>query len=93
MMKRLGFSLLAIIAVAVGLVIGTFNAQKVSLDLLWVQVDWPLGLILLTAFAIGAILGLIIVYFVQVLPLRVKLRRANSTAVRAPNPDPSGDDA
>jgi uncharacterized integral membrane protein len=46
----MGFSLLAILAAAIGLAVGTFNSESVLLDLLWFQINWPLGLILLSAF-------------------------------------------
>ncbi|NND43713.1 MAG: LapA family protein [Xanthomonadales bacterium] len=75
-MNRLVFALVALLAVAVGLLVGTLNADPAQLDLLWVQLEWPLGLMLLLFFAAGLVLGLLLLYLSQVLPLRLRLRRA-----------------
>ena len=74
-MFRLGSALLVILAVALGLLIGSLNAERVSLDLLWVRLDWPLGLLIVAALALGVLLGLLLSYFLQVLPTRLSLRR------------------
>lgn len=81
MIRRIGFSLLAIVAVLVGLMVGTLNADKVALDLLWVQLEWPLGLVLLCAFAFGLLIGLLAAYLTQVVPLRLRLRKARSAGL------------
>ena len=86
-MNRLFFSIAAILAVTVGLLVGTLNSDRVSLDLLWLQVQWPLGLLLLLSLAVGLLLGLFISYLGQVLPLRLKLRKSKAEAVRAENRD------
>lgn len=75
MFRRIGFGLLAALAVVVGLLVGTFNADKVSLDLLWVQLDWPLGLLLLCAFSLGLVLGLALLYVGKIIPMGLKLRK------------------
>ena len=93
MLRRIGFTLLALIAVATGLIVGTFNSQEVVLDLLWFQLDWPLGLILLSAFVIGLVLGLLIVNLAQVVPLKLRIRKLQATSGRANLPEPPGDDA
>jgi uncharacterized integral membrane protein len=93
MLRRIGFSLLALVAIALGLVVGTFNAQKVSLDLLWIQLDWPLGLILLCAFVAGLGLGLLLVNLVQVIPLKLKLRKLTTGSGQVVTSEPPGDDA
>jgi uncharacterized integral membrane protein len=92
-MSRLGFGLIAILAVALGLLVGTFNSSRVVLDLVWVQVQWPLGLLILSAFAIGVVLGLGALYLSHVLPLRLKLRRAQAEAEQAAADKPPGPDA
>lgn len=74
-MFRLGSALVIILAGAAGLIIGTLNSERVTLDLLWVQLHWPLGLLALLFFAAGILLGLLIAYLLQVLPLRLRLRR------------------
>jgi uncharacterized integral membrane protein len=93
MLRRIGFSLLALVAIALGLVVGTFNAQKVSLDLLWIQVNWPLGLILLCAFATGLGIGLLVLSLAQVIPLKLKLRKLTAASGQTVASGPPGDDA
>lgn len=93
MLRRMGFSLLAIMAVAIGLVVGTFNSESVLLDLLWFQVNWPLGLILLCAFVVGLVLGMALVNMALVLPLRLRLRRLRIAGEKRNIPDYSADDA
>jgi len=83
-MQRLVFILLAIVSLAVGLVVGTLNADPVALDLLWVQFQWPLGLIVLASFAAGLIVASGLVYLWAVLPLRLRLRRATPRAAASP---------
>lgn len=77
-MYRLAFILVTVLAVALGLVIGTLNPDPVHLDLLWVQLEWPLGLVLLAAAALGLLSGLVLAWFFSILPLRARLRKAGS---------------
>ena len=56
-MKRIGFILLAIAAVLVGLLVGTLNSSPVQLDLLWIQFESPLGLAILLGFSLGIVVG------------------------------------
>lgn len=79
-MSRIGFWLIAILAIAVGLLVGTFNSDRVLLDLVWVQLTWPLGLLVLAAFAAGLIVGLALLFIAQVLPLRLRVRRLHAAA-------------
>ena len=51
----------------------------VSLDLLWIQLEWPLGLVLLCAAAVGLLMGLLLAWFFSILPLRARLRKAVRT--------------
>ena len=82
-MNRFFFALVAVLAVIVGLLVGTLNSEKVQLDLLWFQLQWPLGLLLLISLAAGLLLGLFISYLSQVLPLRMKLRKSKAEAAKA----------
>ena len=75
-MKKLGFILIAIFAVVVGLLVGTLNSGPVQMDLLWVQFELPLGLALLLGFSSGIVTGMVILYFARILPLRMQLRKA-----------------
>ena len=84
-MNRLMFGLVAIIAIAVGLLVGTLNSDRVTLDLLWIQIQWPLGLLILLSLSSGLLLGIILIYFSQVFPLRLKLRKSQAQIVRAEN--------
>ena len=77
-MKKIGFIMVAILAVVVGLLIGTLNAGPVQLDLLWIQFELPLGLVILLGFSTGLVIGLSIVYLTRVLPLRLQLRNARA---------------
>ena len=83
-MYRVLFFVVVILAVALGLLVGTLNSATVNLDLLWVQLDWPLGLVLLSAAATGLILGLLLAWFFSILPLRARLRRMRMQAEGEP---------
>jgi uncharacterized integral membrane protein len=69
-LKKTGFILVAIAAIVVGLLVGTLNAGDVALDLLWFQLELPLGLAILLGFSLGLVMGLGMLYFTRVLPLR-----------------------
>ena len=75
-MYRIAFILITVLAVALGLLIGTLNSSSVTLDLLWIQLEWPLGLVVLTACAAGLLVGLLMAWFFSILPLRARLRKA-----------------
>lgn len=75
-MYRIAFIVITVGAVALGLLIGTLNSASVVLDLLWLQLQWPLGLVVLAAMAAGLMLGLLVVWVFSVLPLRARLRKA-----------------
>ncbi len=81
-MKKLGFILMAIAAILVGLLVGTLNSSPVQLDLLWVQLELPLGLAILLGFSMGIMLGMGAVYLARVLPLRMQLRKARSVLLK-----------
>ena len=90
-MYRILFIVVVVLAIALGLLIGTLNSETVAIDLLWVELDWPLGLLILTACAAGLLLGLLLAWLFTVLPLRAQLRRARgeaagrSGALKTPN--------
>lgn len=81
-MKKVGFILVAFIAVVVGLLVGTLNSSPVQLDLLWVQFELPLGLAILLGFSVGILMGMGAVYIARVLPLRLQLRRALAASAK-----------
>ena len=84
-MYRIGFIIVVTLAVAVGLLLGTLNSEAVSVDLLWVQINWPLGLLILSATTAGLLLGLCLAWFFSILPLRVQLRKLRSQAQNNPS--------
>lgn len=86
-MKKTGFILLAIVAIVVGLLVGTLNANSVQLDLLWIQFELPLGLAILMGFSTGLVAGLGMIYFTTVLPLRFQLRKARAMSLIQQVPD------
>ena len=73
-MYRIGIYLLAGLAVLFGLVVGTLNSERVSLDLLWLELEWPLGLIMVASLVVGLLLGITALWIGRVLPLQLKLR-------------------
>ena len=75
-MYRIGFVLILTLAIALGLLIGTLNHEVVVIDLLWTQLHWPMGLLLLAALATGILIGMMLAWLFSVLPLRVRLRKA-----------------
>ena len=81
-MNRLFFGLVAVLAITTGLLVGTLNADKAMLDLLWIQLEWPLGLLILLAFAVGLLLGLVLAYLTHVFPLRLKIHKLQAEAAR-----------
>ena len=83
-MYRIIFIIVVTLAIAIGLLLGTLNAEAVSVDLLWVQIKWPLGLLILSATTAGLLLGLCLAWFFSILPLRVQLRRARNEAQHNP---------
>jgi uncharacterized integral membrane protein len=80
--KKIGFILVAIAAIVIGLIVGTLNSGPVYLDLLWVQFEIPLGLAILLGFSLGLVIGLSMIYLGRVLPLRLQLRKARSSLAR-----------
>lgn len=74
-MYRILFIVITVLAVALGLLVGTLNSDTVSVDLLWLQIDWPLGLLLLTACFAGLLLGLLLSWLLSILPLKAQLRK------------------
>lgn len=73
-MYRLGFIVVATLAIALGLVVGVLNYQVITVDLMWARISWPLGLMLLTAMMTGFLLGVILSWLFGVLPLQLKMR-------------------
>ena len=88
-MKKIGFVLVAVMAIVVGLLVGTLNSGLIQLDLLWIQFELPLGLAILLGFSIGLVTGLGMIYLARVVPLRLQLRKARTALVKQSTDDPS----
>jgi uncharacterized membrane protein YciS (DUF1049 family) len=73
---RVIFIIIAVLAICLGLLIGTLNSDTVSIDLLWVQLQWPLGLLILCVFAVGLFSGLLLAWLFGIMPLQVRLRKS-----------------
>ena len=77
-MYRIGFIIVAVLAIALGLLLGTLNSDTVSVDLLWVQLQWPLGLLILCVLVVGLLTGFLLAWFFGMMPLRARLRKSRS---------------
>ena len=75
-MYRIAIFILMVLAIALGLLVGTLNHAPVVTDLLWVQLEWPLGLALLAALAAGLVIGFLLNWLFATLPLRMQLRKS-----------------
>ena len=75
-MYRVIFIIIAVLAISLGLLTGTLNSDTVSFDLLWIQLQWPLGLLALCVFAAGLLSGLVLAWVFGIMPLRVRLRKS-----------------
>ena len=72
-MYRIGFIIVAVLAIALGLLLGTLNSDSVSVDLLWVHLQWPLGLLILCVLAVG-----LLAWFFGMMPLKARLRKTRN---------------
>lgn len=80
-MYRIGLIIVSVVAVSLGLLVGILNHDLVRVDLLWVQLDWPLGLLLLLSLAIGLLAGVSISWLFTVVPLRLQLRKVRRSSM------------
>lgn len=75
-MYRIGFILVMVLAITLGIVIGTLNPEIVHVDLLWFQLSWPLGLTLICVLILGAMIGLLLIGLFALWPMKLRLRKA-----------------
>ena len=79
--------LIAVLFVAAGVVVGALNPQPMSLDFYYRHVDVGVGVAMLCAVLVGALLGGLAVTIGVVWPLQRRLRRARRE-VPAASPTP-----
>lgn len=73
-MYRFSLYIFALLALVLGLLIGTLNSDSVTIDLFWQQLESPLGAALVIAFVLGILLGLLGLYVFRILPQAIQLR-------------------
>ena len=73
--------LIALLCLAVGLAVGALNHQPVVIDLGFNTLHATLGVGLLVALLLGALIGGLAVTASVVLPLRQRLRRAGTATI------------
>ena len=76
--------LIAILCLAVGVVVGALNHQPVVIDLGFNTLHATLGVSVLVALLLGALIGGLAVTASVVLPLRQRLRRVGAATPAAP---------
>lgn len=74
-MYRIGFIFVVVLAITLGVVVGTLNPEIVNVDLLWFQLAWPLGLTLICVLILGASIGLMLIGLFTVWPMKLRLRK------------------
>ena len=77
-MSRLGFILSVVIAALVALLFSALNAQPIQIELAFGKVSAPLGLVLVSVFVLGLLVGALLrgTWVAKLLNERGKLRRA-----------------
>ncbi len=86
-MYRIGFLIITALAILFGLLVGSLNSDNVTVDLLWMQLHWPLGLLLLCFMALGFLIGQLLSWIASVIPLKVQLRKLRGAEGQSPAPD------
>jgi lipopolysaccharide assembly protein A len=83
--------IVAFACLALGVIVGALNPQPAVLDLGFTRATGALGVIVLVSLLIGVLAGGLALAASVVLPLRQRLRRAESDArnARAPTTPPS----
>ena len=76
--------LIAVLCLAVGVVVGALNHQPVVIDLGFNTLHATVGVSVLVALLLGALIGGLAVTASVVLPLRQRLRRVGAAPTAAP---------
>ena len=82
--------LIALLFVALGAAVGGLNPQRVALDLGFAIIEAGLGVLVLSALLVGALIGGLILSLGVVVPLRRALGRARAQAAAPPSPYDTG---
>ncbi len=82
--------LIALLFVALGAAVGGLNPQRVALDLGFATIEAGLGVLVLSALLVGALIGGLILSLGVVVPLRRALGRARAQAAAPPSPYDTG---
>ncbi|MFK7955531.1 MAG: lipopolysaccharide assembly protein LapA domain-containing protein [Lysobacterales bacterium] len=82
-MSRFFTLLLVVLFVAGGLFFGTLNETPVTVDLFFVQIQWPLALIVMSAFLAGIILSGTLVYFSMWLGVKRRIRSLKASRAKS----------
>jgi uncharacterized integral membrane protein len=82
---RLVLILIVIVFLALGALLGALNAERITVDFYFAQLTAPKGALLLTAVAIGWLLGGLVASVARVR----KLRRDHRTTQRRPREAPA----
>ncbi len=65
-----------VLAITLGVVIGSLNSQIVNVDFLWFQLVWPLGLTLICVLMLGILIGFLLIGLFALWPMKFRLRKA-----------------
>jgi uncharacterized membrane protein YciS (DUF1049 family) len=71
--------LVLLLAATAGLVLGVLNAEIVALNLVFTELNLPLGGLVLCAMALGLIAGLLLSWLLFIVPGRVKRARRSGS--------------
>ncbi|MEM9533380.1 MAG: LapA family protein [Pseudomonadota bacterium] len=82
-MARLATFLLVLAFVAFGLFFGTLNEQPVEVDFFFFTLNWPLALMIMSAFLAGVLLSGSLVYLSMWFGVRRRIREMKKAQVRA----------
>lgn len=74
-MSRLLSLLVILVFVGFGLFFGTLNEQPVVADFFFFRLDWPLALLMMSAFLAGVIISGVLVYSAMWLGVQRRIRQ------------------
>ncbi len=75
--------LIIFIIAAISILFSALNATMVRIDLYFVHQLIPLGVLVLLSVLLGCLMAGLVLYFTVILPLRRRLKRSNSSALKS----------